>query len=60
MKEFFIMLHHPTLTIVPMIDIKGNIPVYESYDAAKKAVDASGNMLAEAYGYEIFNIYRGE
>ena len=49
---FFVILHHPSGGILPMIDEYDELALYETFDEAADA--AENNILGQNIGYEIF------
>ena len=50
--DYFVMLHHPNVGVLVMVNEDETVALYETKEDAKAA--AEDNLLAEAYGYEIF------
>lgn len=56
MKDYFVMLQHPTGGYVPMINSDGDIALYDTEEEARE--EAKANPLGENYGFEIFQRVR--
>jgi hypothetical protein len=56
-RQFFVMLIKQRGGVMPLVDEDGNVKLWESDYEARH--DAWMNPLAEAFGYEIFELGEG-